>query len=448
MVSSIKNKQAEQSVQLNGHEVPADALHHMTTFMDGNSLRNFVRAGRAFFNVVQQRSDLSEPSLCTQLPNISVDNYSITFCDDEHNACSIYPYGYNEFRCISEHKITSLSGSKTHQVWLTDAGSVYVKKDTGEFLITGFSLDKDERINRVYAGNSVSFALSTKNKLYGWGANTSGELAQGNTIDSAFPLEIVIPNKEIREIAVGSSFVLALTTDNQIYAWGANRDGQLGLESKQESYTTPQEIIFFKDMNIRAIYAQGNHAFVIANNQVFAFGGSRNHQLGLLLADANEMKMDPEIRESYYCVYRRPMSVSFPDADFIVMLAAGHSFTLALTLNGELYGWGKNILGRSISSVTPVILDFFNNKKVISAFANGDSYLTLTSEEELNQFNKSVLNRKSVYRIYFNQQEVVNEQLQKTLLKSSRVIREYALHKAYDALNLDDEKQSSYCTIL
>jgi alpha-tubulin suppressor-like RCC1 family protein len=47
-----------------------------------------------------------------------------------------------------------------------------------------------------------------------------------------------------------------------LYAFGSNEYGQLGLNSKDEYYSEPTEITFFKNKEIKNIFCEGDHTMV------------------------------------------------------------------------------------------------------------------------------------------------------------------------------------------
>ena len=56
----------------------------------------------------------------------------------------------------------------------------------------------------------------------------------------------------IEDIAVGSEHTLALTNEGQVWAWGSNRDGQLGL-GHYHYMIEPEVIRTLADKNIKQV---------------------------------------------------------------------------------------------------------------------------------------------------------------------------------------------------
>jgi alpha-tubulin suppressor-like RCC1 family protein len=78
-------------------------------------------------------------------------------------------------------------------------------------------------------GENHSCALLHDGSLRCWGANESGQLGDGTTIDRHRPVAIVAIGAvgPLREVALGGEHSCA-RTDAAVLCWGRNRHGQLG----------------------------------------------------------------------------------------------------------------------------------------------------------------------------------------------------------------------------
>jgi alpha-tubulin suppressor-like RCC1 family protein len=78
----------------------------------------------------------------------------------------------------------------------------------------------------VAAGYTHSMALTSDGQVFTWGANDSGQLGNDSFNDSLVPVPVstngVLAGKSVAAIAAGVSHCLALTTDGQVVAWGGN----------------------------------------------------------------------------------------------------------------------------------------------------------------------------------------------------------------------------------
>ena len=138
----------------------------------------------------------------------------------------------------------------------------------------------------VATAGEASMAVTSDGYLYTWGDNSEGHLGRGidgGTLSQSSDLVRVQGISNVVSIA-GMSMpgaMVALTSDGYIYTWGNNTFGQLGLGSSAgERYTSPQRV---GDANNWTMVMGGN-AHVIALNdrgEIFAWGRNHEGQLGL-----------------------------------------------------------------------------------------------------------------------------------------------------------------------
>ena len=84
------------------------------------------------------------------------------------------------------------------------------------------------------AGESFVVALA-EDGLYSWGANTDGQIGNGTTDDEYIPVKLnaELENGEyFTDISAGTNFCLGLTNFGNVYSWGNNGSGRLGLGDK------------------------------------------------------------------------------------------------------------------------------------------------------------------------------------------------------------------------
>jgi hypothetical protein len=94
----------------------------------------------------------------------------------------------------------------------------------------------------VSAGNNFSLAKKTDGTLWSWGFNSSGLLGQNNRTYASSPVQI--PGNTWSSIsAAGGAHSLATKTDGTLWAWGGNGSGQLGQNTTDPSqYSSPVQI--------------------------------------------------------------------------------------------------------------------------------------------------------------------------------------------------------------
>ena len=114
------------------------------------------------------------------------------------------------------------------------------------------------------------------NEVYAWGENDYGQLGLDNNTNQNLPQKLNLPN--IKKISCGDSHTITLTNSNEIYAWGSNGLGQLGL-GNNICYNLPQKLNL---RHIKKIICGGNHTIALTHsNEVYSWGWNYYGQLGL-----------------------------------------------------------------------------------------------------------------------------------------------------------------------
>ena len=133
------------------------------------------------------------------------------------------------------------------------------------------------KFKKVGSGHWYSLAIDEQGNLWAWGYNRNGQLGDGTTTDSSIPIQIKEGTK-FKEVSAGVSYSLAIDEQGNLWAWGYNRNGQLGDGTTTDSSIPIQikEGTKFKEVSAGlyhslAIDEQGN---------LWAWGDNRYGQLG------------------------------------------------------------------------------------------------------------------------------------------------------------------------
>ncbi|EDV22346.1 uncharacterized protein TRIADDRAFT_28793 [Trichoplax adhaerens] len=99
-------------------------------------------------------------------------------------------------------------------------------------------------IEQVAAGTSHTAVITEDGKLYTCGVNTYGQLGYEQSKQRVSAKQVSSLNhKQIKYIACGDAFTIAVTADNEVYAWGKGSRGRLGLGT-EKNFVEPQRITF------------------------------------------------------------------------------------------------------------------------------------------------------------------------------------------------------------
>lgn len=194
-------------------------------------------------------------------------------------------------------------------------------------------------VKLVAAGARHSLLLTDTGRLYAMGDNTHGQLGleskHASYVDTPRSVEGPLGDEEVQVklIAAGDSFTMAVTEDDRLYAWGANANGQLGL-GKLSDQVVPQEVPQLCGVKVCAINCGACHSLAITEggSKVWAWGSNVHGQLGLGMNGEGSQRVRPSLVPALS--NRRGMLVCQASA------ASNHS--LVLTTTGEVYAFGEN----------------------------------------------------------------------------------------------------------
>lgn len=194
----------------------------------------------------------------------------------------------------------------------------------------------------IFDDHSVAFRNHT---TFSWGANTYGQLGNGDSTGASQSLPMKILIKPIVDgIAVGGTHTLAFKNNSSVYAWGNNGDGQLGnntqtasslpvLVRKRYPGSSPAEYGILT--NVIAVAAGGSHSLALDSaNSVWSWGDNTFGQLG---DNTNTIRLA--------AVQLQVQLAGSPLAQ-VTKLAAGGYHSLALMTGGTVMSWGYNRFGQ------------------------------------------------------------------------------------------------------
>ncbi|MFW5803022.1 MAG: InlB B-repeat-containing protein, partial [Verrucomicrobiota bacterium] len=158
----------------------------------------------------------------------------------------------------------------------------------------------------------------------------------GTLLDSTNqPVELGLDGEltDVVAIAEGPNTRFAVTRDGDLYAWGENTYGQLGVGDTLPAHESPQLVKITRGFRRIACGLDPMHAFTLAlldDQTVASWGDNTKRQLARIHDGAT-----PAIEPG-----------AIPGLSGIIKLAAGSGHGLALDEDGDLYAWGDNTFGQ------------------------------------------------------------------------------------------------------
>ncbi|QOR33921.1 hypothetical protein IMX26_10500 [Clostridium sp. 'deep sea'] len=226
---------------------------------------------------------------------------------------------YNEIK-ISSPVIQAVAGEECSMV-LTEASEIYAwgssssgclgigeevpninpsfiesseYSDSNYYLIP-LKVKLNEKVVEIGTKSYRSYALLDTGELYMWGNNSRGQLGIGNNDDQYTPIKIEI-NEAIKKVEMGSAHTLALSVNNNLYAWGSNKYGALG-DGTTEDKNRPIKIETAEA--IIDISAGGGHNLAITESgKLLAWGDNDNWQVANIMDNIIEKPVYIDLNEN------------------------------------------------------------------------------------------------------------------------------------------------------
>ena len=254
-------------------------------------------------------------------------------------------------------------------------------------------------------GGYESLFLIKDGLVYASGTNRFGMLGLGPDTGIIAGFTLLPRLKHIREISVGSMHVLVLTYDGHVYSFGTDRGGGLGFFGVRHFPSLIPDLINIVQVSANKSSTR-NYSLILANTgNVYAFGANDLGQLGLGdNVDRNEPTLVPTLNNivqvstgeghslmlanngQVYSVGRnlysqlglgnmvsKNISTLIPTLYNVVQIAAGAQHSLALDRDGHVYSWGSNSAGQlgsyNVHNI-PTIIPELNNIVQIAAGPN------------------------------------------------------------------------------
>jgi len=166
--------------------------------------------------------------------------------------------------------------------------------------------------------------LTYDGKLFAWGDNGDGQLGIGNYTYQSIPAQVIGNNW--KTFAVGGEFAIAIKNNGTLWAWGYNGAGQLG-NGTSTSVNSPVQIGSANDW--KEVVAGNSHVFAIKNNgTLWAAGSNGSGQIG----DGTTTN--------------KTIFVQIGADTNWMQVAAGNNFSAAVKQDGTLWTWGNNSSGQ------------------------------------------------------------------------------------------------------
>ncbi|MDD2789235.1 MAG: hypothetical protein PHU40_01055 [Sulfurimonas sp.] len=181
----------------------------------------------------------------------------------------------------------------------------------------------------VAGGIHHSIALKSDGTLWSWGDNGLGQLGDGTTVNKSVPTQESTAATNWSSVSAGNSHSAALKSDGTLWAWGKNGYGELGDNTTTDRSVPTQESTAVTDWS--SVTATGGYhtAAIKSDGTLWAWGWNVNGQLG----DGTTVNKSVPTQENTAATNWNS-------------IAAGGYHTTALKRDGTLWAWGGNNSGQ------------------------------------------------------------------------------------------------------
>ena len=252
-------------------------------------------------------------------------------------------------RSVSGGCAFSLAVSTTGQLWAWGNNSV---GQLGNGAPGGFSatpalvhLPAGVRIATAAGGFDHALAVTAGGQVYAWGANGDGQLGNGAAGPATgTPALVHLPDRvQVRAVTAGERDSLAVTTRGRILGWGTQSLGALGNGQSSGFSAVPVPALLPPFVRVRSVFAGCFHTLAVTTTgSVLAFGENGNGQLGTGRGPGNQLV---------------PARTRLPAGTRVTAVGGGCVHSVAVTSRGQMLSWGSGGLlgnGSTAQSSVPV----------------------------------------------------------------------------------------------
>ncbi len=197
--------------------------------------------------------------------------------------------------------------------------------------LTGAGLSS---IVAIAGGQEHSLALDANGNIWAWGSDSNGQLGLGSILSSSIPVEVSGVGN-IVQVSAGFNHNLAVDQDGNVWAWGDNQGAQLG-DGTSTTRSAPLRLTSIA--NVQAVAAGNLYSLALKRDgTVWTWGSNYSGALG---SGSNSNNAMP------------PAQV--PGLASVAAIAAGAAHSLALKQDGSVWAWGANDFGQlGLGTVSP-----------------------------------------------------------------------------------------------
>lgn len=261
------------------------------------------------------------------------------------NSASVSNPNYNVISASDNNGFAITTDNKLFGWGQNDSGQLL---PYGSYFLLGYST--------FSIGSGITAAIRSSNGvLLTWGNNNTGQLGQGDTINRSNPTQV--GTNSWKQVSAASSVVMAIRSDDTLWTWGLNTSGQLGDGTIVNKSSPVQVAGSWSKISAGTTTSAG----IRTDGTLWLWGVGVNGELG---DGSNVTKSSP---------------VQVSGGGSWNNVSVGNSFVLGTTTANIAYAWGLNTSGQlgdgtTVNKNVPTLLASPFNTTSFSQVAAGLSH--------------------------------------------------------------------------
>ncbi|KFZ59062.1 X-linked retinitis pigmentosa GTPase regulator, partial [Podiceps cristatus] len=285
-------------------------------------------------------------------------------CGDEHTAIvtgngKLYMFGSNNWgqlglgskntvskptcvKALKPEKTKLAVCGRNHTLVYTEKGNVYAAGGNSEgqlglgdteerttfHLISFFT--NQHKIKQLAAGSYTSAAVTEDGQLFVWGDNSEGQIGLADEASVSLPCQVDV-GKPVSSVSCGYYHSALITGDGELYTFGEPENGKLGLLPEQlKNNRVPQPVLGIME-KVNKVACGGEHTVVLTETDVYTFGLGQYGQLG---------------HGTFIFETSIPKSVTHLRKHKICNITCGENHTAVIAENGLMFTFGDGRHGK------------------------------------------------------------------------------------------------------
>ncbi|KAJ8035610.1 Serine/threonine-protein kinase Nek8 [Holothuria leucospilota] len=250
---------------------------------------------------------------------------------------------------------------------------------------------KGKSIIRVGCGDGFSVFGSDNGIVMTCGDGSNGCLGHGDWSSASRPRLIeALLSVDVTALACGASHVVAVGSDGEVFAWGNNQHGQLGI-TNEENICEPQEVTVPEPVFIQDVKCGVDGTMFLTDvGMLLACGNNEDNKLGLNNRQGFLMAMKNMFSKTEVEGRRVPTIIK-PLATFRVLdMVLGPHHSAVVVESGLIYTFGRNSEGQLGMNNTkprenPSQVRAMSDK-IVHTVACGESFTVCGTDENMLYF--------------------------------------------------------------